>query len=290
MKITFHGVRGSYPVAAPHAMRYGGNTPCLEIEAGATCIVIDAGTGICALGRRLVERGVRHIHLLLSHTHWDHIQGFPHFTPLYREEAYIRVYGLRRQDRSLGDILRAQQQAPFFPLPLEQAPARLEFIELEEGQQLAVGEAQVLCHRLNHPSVTGGFRLEHQGRALAYVCDADLYGPHLLGEGMDQGSKREQQRRRKHLQNRAGDLAHRADLVVCDTFFLPEEYKPDWGHSRPDDALRLARGAGARRVALFHHEPHRSDERLDQVQQEYQRAANGHLEVLAAAEGMEVVL
>ena len=288
MKITFRGVRGSYPVSAPHSVRYGGNTPCLEIWAGETCLIIDAGTGIRSLGKELVMRNQRDIHLLISHTHWDHVQGFPHFDPQHDENAHIRIYSLKHPDRSLGDIFRAQQRAPFYPVSIDDVEARIEFIELEDGQPFTIGEAKITCHRLNHPSVTGGYRIEHGGKVLAYVSDVDLYGPLLLGDGMQDLGEEEERKWHQHLQNSARDLAHRADLMVCDTFFLPEEYKPDWGHSRPDDALRLGEEAQIQRLALFHHEPHRSDEEIDAIQQRYRQAAP--FDLFASVEGLELAL
>jgi phosphoribosyl 1,2-cyclic phosphodiesterase len=288
MQITFWGVRGSFPVAAPHSIRYGGNTSCIEVSAGETCLIIDAGTGICSLGKDLVERDQLEIHLLISHTHWDHIQGFPHFAPQYNENAHIRIYSLAHEDRSLGDIFRAQQQAPFYPIPLADAEAQIEFVEMQDGEPITIGEAQITCHRLNHPSVTGGYRIEHQGKVLSYVSDVDLYGPILLGDGMKNGSPEQQRAGHRYLKKSARDLAHRADLMVCDTFFLPEEYKPDWGHSRPEDALRLGEEAQIERLALFHHEPHRSDDEIDAIQARYRKEAP--FDLFASVEGLELAL
>jgi len=286
MRVEFRGVRGSFPVCRPQCLRYGGNTPCLQIEAGGEAILIDAGTGIRAAGKALAARGVGEIHLLISHTHWDHVQGFPHFAPLYQRDAQVRVYSLRHPDTPLRRIFADQQRQVFFPVLLEQVPARVEFIEVEEGEDFAIGEVRVRCRRLNHPSVTGGYRLEWQGRVLAYVSDVDLSSDLVLGEGMGADTPEERRRCLRQLAEAARDLAHRADLLVCDTFFSPEEYDPTWGHSRPEDALRLAREARVRRLALFHHEPHRSDAELDQVLAHYRGQSQGEVELLAAAEGL----
>jgi phosphoribosyl 1,2-cyclic phosphodiesterase len=290
MKITFWGARGSYPVSAPHCTRYGGNTPCIEITAADTCIIIDAGTGICPLGQSLLKRGVREIHLLISHTHWDHIQGFPYFAPLYCEDVRIHLYSLAHANCSLEQIMSQQQQQPFYPKPLEKASARLKFIELSDGQRWQIGPFDLLCKRLNHPSYTGGFRLEYGGKTFAQISDTDLYGPRLHGEGMDRGSASERKATHLDLQKGAGDLAHRADLMVCDTFFLPEEYQEDWGHSHTDDALRLGRVAKVRKIAFFHHAPHRSDTAIDEIVERYRGQSAGAFEILAAAEGLEVLL
>ena len=290
MKVTFRGVRGSFPVPSPHCARYGGNTPCLEVDTGSATIVIDAGTGIRAAGKALLEQEVEEIHLLISHTHWDHIQGFPHFAPLHRENTRIEIYSFRHQDRSLKDIFQAQQEPSFFPIPLDEIKAELEFTELEDGQRFEIKDTKVLCRRLNHPGVAGGYRLEQDGHALAYISDVDLSTDLLLGDDMPAASGQKRQKRLQHLQDGARDLAHRTDLMVFDTFFLPEEYEPDWGHSRPEDALKLGLEAQVGKIALFHHEPHRSDEKLDELLAHYQQKTQGKVELIAAREGLEITL
>ncbi|MCC7261363.1 MAG: MBL fold metallo-hydrolase [Candidatus Latescibacteria bacterium] len=272
------------------SLRYGGNTSCVEVRAGESAILIDAGTGIRAAGRALVAQGVRQIHLLLSHAHWDHIQGFPFFAPLQQPGTLIRVYSLRRPDTSLEAIFAEQQRHPFFPLALDRMAARLEFVELEEGQVVQIGDTRVYSRRLNHPSVTGGFRLEHQGRTLAYLSDVDLYTKLLLGAGLQTPSASVRQQRLAALLEGASQLASGADLAVCDTFFRPEDYEPSWGHSRPEDALQLARDSGIGQLALFHHEPHRGDDEIDQLLAHYRRQAGSQLELLAAAEGLVLKL
>jgi phosphoribosyl 1,2-cyclic phosphodiesterase len=289
MKVTFWGVRGSFPVSLPQCAGYGGNTPCLEVNTN-SCILIDAGTGIRAAGKSLVERGVEQIHLLLSHTHWDHIQGFPYFAPLYKENTRIEIYSLGRRDHALKDVFAGQQQPSFFPVPLDGIKAELVFTELEDGQHFAIEDTEVLCRRLNHPGVAGGFRLEHDGHALAYLSDVDFYTNLLLGDDLPAASGQERQQWLQHLRNGVRDLAHRTDLMVFDTFFLPEEYEPDWGHSRPDDALEVGLEAQVEKIALFHHEPHRSDEKMDELVAHYQEKTQGTVELIAAREGLELIL
>ena len=290
MKLTFRGVRGSFPVPSPQCQRYGGNTPCVQVETGSAAVIIDAGTGIRAAGQALVDGGVEEIHLLITHTHWDHIQGFPHFAPLYRENTRITLYSLRRRNRSLQAIFRNQQHPAFFPIPLDEVKAELDFVELEDGQTIDIANARAQCRRLNHPGVTGGFRLEHNGRALAYISDVDLCGDRLLGDEMSAATEPDKQQWLQHLWEGACDLAHGADLAIFDTFFLPEEYDPDWGHSRPDDALRLGLEAGVRRIALYHHGPRRTDDKLDEMLALCQAKAGDDVELLAAREGLEITL
>ncbi|MEW6754317.1 MAG: MBL fold metallo-hydrolase [Candidatus Latescibacterota bacterium] len=289
MRVVFRGVRGSFPVAGPHTARYGGSTPCLQVSTARTTVLIDAGTGILAAGRDLLARGIRSVHLLIGHTHWDHIQGLPHFPLLYVKGAQIHVCGPARPDRSLSEVLGRQQESAFFPVSLRQVPAHLTFTEVHDGDVLALDDVQCLCHRLNHPGLVCGYRLESDGRVLTYACDVDLVTDRLLGEGMPTAGP-EAALWRERLAQGARDLAHRADLLVCDTFFLPEEYKPDWGHSRPQDALQLGLDGQVRRLALFHHEPHRDDAELDRLLASCREQAAGRLEVLVATEGEEIAL
>ena len=139
METTFRGVRSSYPVATPHSVRYGGNTSCIEVWAGETCLIIDAGTGIHALSKELIERDQRDIHLLISHTHWDHAQGFPHFDSQHNNKAHIRIYSLAHADRTLVDIFRTQQQTLFYSISIDDLEAQINFIDLQDNPSRSVG-------------------------------------------------------------------------------------------------------------------------------------------------------
>jgi phosphoribosyl 1,2-cyclic phosphodiesterase len=290
MEVVFRGVRGTLPVTHAEYLRYGGNTPCLQVRAGTEALLIDAGTGIRAAGDELTAGATRPIHLLLSHAHWDHIQGFPHFAPLYDPDARVTVYGPRHPSRALRDLLGDQQLPGFCPTPLAGLPARLEFVELDDGQALAAGPARVLCRRLNHPGVVCGYRVEHGGRVLAYLCDVDVATPLLLADGLPADSPERRQEQVERLRQGARELAEGADLLVVDSFFLPDEYAADWGHGRPDDAVRLAVDCRARRLALFHHRPERTDAELDRLAAAGIATAGGRVEVFVAAEGMELSL
>jgi phosphoribosyl 1,2-cyclic phosphodiesterase len=288
MKIHFWGVRGSFPVATPDVLRYGGNTPCIEVDTGSGIIVLDAGTGIRGLGKSLLQRSIRHFDLLLSHAHWDHIQGFPHFEPLYRDDVSVTVHALRHPRHSLSDIFAGQQAAPFYPVPLEQLRAKIDFVEHEDGDVFELAGAMVLCHRLNHPGVASGFRIDSGERTFAYICDTDLNCEQLLASELPESSAADSEQWRLRLRQAAYDLGHSADLMVCDTFFLPEEYDSAWGHSRPDDFLEFSREVGVACMCLFHHRPERSDDALDAVIEACQQKAGDGLQVLGAREGLEI--
>ena len=276
-------------MAQEHAAGYGGNTPCVEVEAGQRTILIDAGTGIRAAGKSLITRGVEQIDILLSHTHWDHIQGFPYFEPLDLPDVSIRVHGLRQADPTLAEIFAGQQQEPFSQLSLDRVKAQLEFVEHEDGESFRIGDSEVTCRRLNHPGVAAGFRVVSGQRTFAYICDTDLEGDILHADGLPasdgEGPWLQQ------LKQNACDLGHSADLLVCDTFFLPEEYDPSWGHSCPDEFLRLAADVGAKGIWLFHHRPGRADYDLDRILDRYRPAAIAQgLDLQVAREGLEVAL
>lgn len=290
MKLTFHGVRGSFPVSRPDCAKYGGNTPCVEVDTGTASILIDAGTGIRQAGKDLVANRVGEIHLLLTHTHWDHIQGLPHFTPLFEENVEVKVYSLARSDHCLEDILSGQQQPSFFPIPLERTNATLTYTELQDGESFAIGDTHVVCRRLNHPGVTGGYRLEQNGQAVAYISDVDYGTDLLLGDDMPTKDGSQRRRRLQELRDGIRDLAHRTQLMVFDTFFLPEDYEPEWGHSRPDDAIQVGQDAEADKIALFHHEPHRSDADIDNVLDRYRNKLGDAEQLLAARDGLQVAL
>jgi len=261
------GVRGSFPVASPDVIRYGGNTPCIEIETVDGTSVIDACTGIRDLGKSLLEFSVTRFDLPLSHAHWDHIQGLPHFEPLYRDDIAVTVHTLQHPKHTLPSIFAGQQQKPFYPVPLQDMSAR------------------ILCHRLNHPGITGGFRIKSGARIFAYICDTDLNGAYLLASDLPAHSDSEHAEWILKLRQAARDLGHGADLMVCCMFFLGEEYDPFEGHSRPDHFLKLATQAGAGTMCLFHHRPNRSDDELDAMVKACRARVGGNLQVLAAHEG-----
>ncbi len=275
MQIRFWGVRGSIPTPGSGAVRYGGNTSCVEVEAGPSRLILDAGTGLRLLGDAAAsQRGsTREYTLFLSHLHWDHIQGLPFFKPLYQESTKIRIYGPRVGEGSLTEILNTQMRPPGFPVRLTEFGARIEFHELGDGDAVAVGDVRVTTARLNHPGGVLGYRVEWQDRALAYATDTEHYScpdPKLVA------------------------LARRADTLIYDAMYLPEEYRGDvgyarvgWGHSTFEAGAAVARAAGVGRLVLFHHDPARTDTEMDQL---VDRASRHFAAVSAAREGTSIEL
>jgi phosphoribosyl 1,2-cyclic phosphodiesterase/CheY-like chemotaxis protein len=291
MRVRFWGTRGSIPKCGPEVLRYGGNTACVEVRTAAgTLIVIDCGTGAHDLGRELVAPGgppKRSGHLLISHTHWDHIQGLPFFAPLFSPGSRWDIYGPRGVRQSLQETLAGQMQSTYFPVALEELGADIRYHELVEGT-LQIGEVRVSTRYLNHPALTLGYRLQADGATLVYASDHEPHARDLAtGRGPVEGED-----------GRHVEFLRGADLVIHDAQFTPEEYgeRVGWGHSTGEYAVRMCQLAGARSLALAHHDPRRSDLELDGMVQAV-RARLGDepplgspLRVFAAAEGQALEL
>lgn len=306
MKVRFWGVRGSIPVPGPQTNRYGGNTSCVEIlpRGGEEPLIIDAGTGIRRLGKQLMEgrfgEGKGTAHLLISHTHWDHIQGLPFFSPMNQDGNRLHVYARQRDDTHLRVVFASQTEDPYFPVPFDEVKAEVEFRELVEGQSFSIGDARVSCTRLNHPWIAMAYRIDVDGASVVYASDTapftDILLEHEFIQQPPEPGAPLSDRDRKTLEDmRKGlvALCTDADLVIYDTQFTPEEYadKPHWGHSTPDDAIAVALDAGAKSLALYHHAPARSDDALDAILASYrERLAGSELSLIAASEGLEVPL
>jgi phosphoribosyl 1,2-cyclic phosphodiesterase len=273
LQVKFWGVRGSCASAGHGTAEVGGNTSCVEVRAGDTRVVLDAGTGLRALGASLLSAGGPvEIHLLLSHFHWDHIQGFPFFTPAYLPGNRIEIYGPERAaGRDVRAALDAQMRAPHFPVGLEAMRAELGFYPVPAGAQLRLGlgtTIEVTAAAANHPGGCLAYRLESGGRSVVYATDTEH------GEDLDCGLL---------------ELARGCDLLIYDAQYTAAEYpsKRGWGHSTPEEAVKLARAAGAGQLVLFHHDPGHDDEAISRME----KAARALFPLTTAArEGLEILL
>ena len=306
MKVRFWGVRGSIPVPGRSTSRYGGNTSCVEVRPrGGSPIIIDAGTGLRRLGKSLMEGafgdGRGKAAILISHTHWDHVQGLPFFSPLYRAGNEIEIFA-RRRDTHLEAVFSQQHGAPYFPVPLSAMHAEMSFHALVEGAQFALGRAQITSTRLNHPWIALAYRVEVDGAAVVYCSDTAPFTDLLLGQefvvqppSLDAPLPPDVAVELARMRAGVVALARGADLLIYDTHFTLEEYRlrPHWGHSPPDDAIAIAREAGARRLCLYHHAPLRSDDDNDAILEKYRGVVaqtGDRFEVLSAYEGLELTL
>lgn len=244
MIIRFWGVRGSIASPGPATSEVGGNTSAVEVVCGGTRLCLDAGTGLRALGQSMLRArssGERlDLTLLLSHYHWDHIQGLPFYAPLYAEGCALTVIGGSSGIMGAREALEHQMTAPVFPVRFDDVGARIVTREAVPGRAFDVGEAKVRMARGNHPGGVVAYRIEHEGVSVVYATDTEHYGtidPSLCA------------------------LAEGADVLVYDAQYTPEEYpqKRGWGHSTYLEGIALAQAAGVRDLVLFHHDPTRSD-------------------------------
>jgi phosphoribosyl 1,2-cyclic phosphodiesterase len=267
MRIRFWGVRGSIASPGPETAEVGGNTSCVEVICGRTRIVLDAGTGLRELGNRLLkDKEPLAMTMLLSHYHWDHIQGLPFFVPVYMKQTALEIVGAANGVMSVRDALEHQMSAPVFPVRLDQVGARLTTREIEPGDVFEVGEAKVTVARGNHPGGVVAYRIEHEGKSVVYATDTEHYScvdPALRA------------------------VTEGADVLIYDSQYVPEEYpaKLGWGHSTYAHGVELARAAGVGTYVLYHHDPMRTDKQVAGIEA---RAQALFAQSIAAREGLEL--
>ena len=281
IRVGCWGARGSIPAPGPATAQYGGNTPCLEVRLGDELVIVDAGTGIRGLGASiLAEQDAPRASIFLTHFHWDHIQGFPFFQPLYNPASSLRIIAPKQLDLDVQTLFAGQMGPIYFPVPYEAVTAQVEFGHLNEGS-LEEGELSISAMRVRHPSYTVGYRIERAGKSLVYIPDNELAGhdPARFKEA------------RQRLVNFIGDT----DVLIHDSMFTDEEYsaKIGWGHSTFRQTLELADEAGVKRLFFFHHAPDREDSELSQIVAERrdEAASRGFgFKVDAASEGDEILI
>ena len=270
-RIRFWGVRGSIACPNPRHMAYGGNTSCVEVTAGERRIILDAGTGIRSLGRALLKDDERRAHLLLTHTHWDHINGFPFFAPAFLHNRTFRIMaGHLRDSGGVRATLAGLMAQPMFPVPLDVMHADLGFEDFRAGDSFTLsGDVRVRTAPLNHPNGATGYRIEYAGKAACYVTDTE----HVIG---------------RPDRNVLG-LIEGADLVIYDSTYTDDEFpsRIGWGHSTWQEGVRLCREANVKALAIFHHDPDHEDDFMERLEAEARAAWSG---TTVAREGLSVDL
>ena len=282
MHVRFWGTRGSIPKPGHHTLRFGGNTSCVEVRTAAdTLVIIDCGTGLHDLGQALMSAGKAAVsgHILVSHTHWDHIQGIPFFAPFFVPGNEWDIYAPKGLGQSLQDTLAGQMRYAYFPVRLDQMGAKIRYHELIEGD-FQLGDVSVRTQYMNHTALTLGFRLEADATVLVYASDHEPFSRNLAsGKGEILGQDR------RHCEFLSG-----ADLVIHDAQYTLGEYadKIGWGHSTVEYAVGMCRAAGAANLALTHHDPLRTDHALEEIIGNTRAAQSGMrpaLDIFAASEG-----
>lgn len=268
--IKFWGVRGSIPCPGANTVRYGGNTSCVEMQVGSELLIFDGGTGLRSLGDSLTEQNLGNAHLFFSHSHWDHIQGFPFFAPAFVRGNKFKIYGAVSPNGStIKQRLHDQMLHPNFPIPLQEMQADLQFYDLEIGETLQLGEVTIETAPLNHPGEAVGYRVNWQGLSAAYITDTE----HFSGR----------------LDENVLHLCRHADVMIIDATYTDEEYydeklsKIGWGHSTWQEAVKVARAAKVKQLVLFHYDPAHNDDFLDQIGE---RASLAFANPILAREGL----
>jgi phosphoribosyl 1,2-cyclic phosphodiesterase len=270
MKLKFWGVRGSIPTSGPAFVRYGGNTPCIEVRTDDdTLLILDAGTGIRALGDQLAAGG-KHLtaSILITHPHWDHIQGFPFFKPAFIAGNTITIIGPQRTDIPLERIIADQMTNIYFPVQLHEMKAAIAFHPVMEDT-FAIASACVRTMYVNHPGFTVGYRIEAAGKSIVYISDNEAFDAEAMknATNFESGILDRFRSASGDGNQRIYDFARDADVLIHDATYTPEEYeeKVTWGHSHFEFTLNVARQANVKRLYLFHHEPSRSDDAVDAI-------------------------
>jgi phosphoribosyl 1,2-cyclic phosphodiesterase/CheY-like chemotaxis protein len=293
--VKFWGVRGSIAAPGPETVYYGGNTSCVEVRSGSDIIVLDAGTGIRKLGLSLVQEfkdlPIR-LNVLLTHSHWDHIQGFPFFPPAYNLKNEVTICGFEGARQGLQSTLSTQMENPYFPISMEQMPGAIAIRELKE-LNFKVGNIDVKAHFLNHPGICAGYRLFTPGGSISYLPDVELF-QQVRTHAKDSSARSEIETVPEEDRN-VLEFIRGSDVLIIDSQYDAEEYGKHigWGHSCFEDAVTLAMQGKVGRLFLFHHDPDHTDEHISRMVARAREIAQRHhspLIVEAAREGCGVAL
>ncbi|NNM55127.1 MAG: MBL fold metallo-hydrolase [Spirochaetales bacterium] len=303
MNIRLWGVRGSIPCPGPQTAVFGGNTACMELSWGpedSHVLVVDAGSGIRPLGNQWMRtrfpQGPIKTRLLFSHTHWDHIMGFPFFTPIFIPSTEIEIYGpVTFEEDSLDKVIGGQLQYRYFPVTMAELAAKITYYRLQETQLEFELGLKVTTKYLNHPITCLGYRFEHEDKVIVTLFDhepfrnlfiTDPQNPDFDQEVFEEGERAAAEENQKIL-----EFMHNADVVVHDAQYTEKEYRKNrtgWGHSSIEWAINAAHKAGVKTLVLMHHDPERLDSELEKFQKNYERLIQqkSKMKLVFAQEGM----
>ena len=270
-------MRGSIPTPGQEFVKYGGNTACVHVQLDDdTDIVLDAGTGIRLLGKELIQKSTP-IHLILSHNHWDHIQGFPFFAPIYQPQRKIYV-SPGKTDEERPEAFLEQMSGSFFPVPKEAINADIKVVNAADDKW-QINNATIRRLGMNHPGGGSCYTIEHENYKLAYVTDNELYPPYKKNTDFLEFV----------------DLVKDADLLIHDAQYVVQDMpaKSGWGHSVAEEAIKLALAADVKRLALYSHDPERSDNMVDEIVEHANliiQIGGGNTQCVGASEGLKIDL
>ena len=301
MRVKFWGVRGSIASPGKETSEFGGNTSCIEMEDDdGNVFVFDAGTGIRALGMDLAKRKVNNIHLFITHTHWDHIQGFPFFTPAYIPGTTIHIYGPSHFEKTLKKIMDLQMDYAYFPISMQQLNAKIDYTQLKEAS-LEIGKTTISTKYSNHPVTGLCYKVSCNGKTVVYSGDTEPYY-NVLNTGAkpaesDFANEFGEQESDENIEDIVAERneLHRkfcqSDLLIHDAQYTEEEYGKfkGWGHSPMEAVIRMAESVDVKQMALNHHDPTRSDQNLHDLQAKLQTAFP-KMNLFFTKEGMEIRL
>ena len=269
--VKFWGVRGSIATPSRRHVEFGGNTSCVEVIAGDEVFILDCGTGVRNLGKELLKRGVETANILLSHTHWDHINGFPFFRPAYLDKCTFHLWaGNLMDDGGMQKVMAGQMMQPMFPVPMAAMRSTIEFHDFRAGEELNLSKkTKIKTVLLNHPNGATAYRLEFGGKSICYVTDTE----HVLGKPDQTVLK----------------LIEGADLVIYDCTYTDDEFeeKIGWGHSTWQEGVRLCQTANVKSLAIFHHDPEHEDIFMEKLEKEARSTWDG---AFVARENMMIKL
>jgi phosphoribosyl 1,2-cyclic phosphodiesterase len=298
--LKFWGVRGSIPTPGKTTIRYGGNTPCIELQfANGPHFILDAGTGIRELGKKMMdENSDQHSYIFISHFHWDHIQGLPFFRPAFDEKNKLIILGADDVAIELPDIISFQMDPKYFPISSEDMKANLEFRSIQE-EQFTIEGVDIKTIYLNHPGYALGFRFSYMNKNIVYISDNEPFHTNGIKSHHDFNqldNLKLDEVFDKFIENKEEKLisfCSKADVLIHDSQFLPKEYKEKkmWGHSPFNYAVELALKSDSKLLVLFHHDPDHDDETIDRIlklSQKLINASDSDIKCLAAQEGLSI--
>jgi phosphoribosyl 1,2-cyclic phosphodiesterase len=292
--IKFWGVRGSIPTPGPSTMRYGGNTPCVELKYGKEkMFILDAGSGIRELGESIIKQKKQiKANILISHLHWDHIQGIPFFVPAYIPGNEFTIHGAEEADMTLADIFHQQMNKVNFPIQFNELLAKFKFHPIYEGSYKIDG-VNVDTLYLNHPGYALGYKFQINNKIVVYISDNEPFPtyPSAPQDLDDLSTSTYIEDNNQRLIN----FALKADFFIHDAQYTPEEYKSkyQWGHSPYDYTVKIALQSKAKTLILFHHDPAHDDNFIDSILEAARKIswqAGSNMKIIAAQEGLEISL